>query len=343
MPSIHVLTHRCTLPDALGTCEALRDEGHEAQLYVDGAAPPQSPAWRPLEAYAAGCGASPTDLLIYHHSDGWQRGLDLVSRSPCRRVVKQHGSDGAALVEHLTADLWLTDLTWQTRDLVQQGVDPGHVHAVPPAPDAAYLDAVEADLDVLRLWSDTCRHVLAVVDPRDLAGQRDLLAAFSYYRRYLNPRCRLFLLSTQAEGPPPEAWPARHMVQRARLGEAVVLTVAATAAALKAHYLIAHALLWTGRHRLFCHDLVRAMHYRVPCVAAGALTPAALLGGEALAWDQAEPPVLAEGLHACLDDPTLARRLAWQQRQRYEALFAPAVVRRRLLAVLRPLLQEIAA
>jgi hypothetical protein len=187
------------------------------------------------------------------------------------------------------------------------------------------FDALDAELGVLGCYEDGVRNVLAVEAHAGDGGACDVLAAFAHYHRHLNPKSRLFLVNGR--------YP-KGAVEQAGVTDAVVRADRVGAPRLKAYYLLAHAFLWADRDECFAAPLAVAMHCRIPCVVWGSSALAGLLGDEALAWPGADPALVAESLHECIEDEGAGDWLVERQRQRCARLLARPAVRGQLCASL---------
>src|SRR5215207_3961064 len=79
----------------------LREMGHRVALSVRWASPdiPVVPL-----AQVPGLLRNPEDLLIYHHSVGFEEGVRLVEELPCRKVVKYHNVTPPRFFRELSSD-----------------------------------------------------------------------------------------------------------------------------------------------------------------------------------------------------------------------------------------------
>ena len=74
--------------DVLVMQRVLRERGHEVSLFAENTNVPDQNV-RPAPAAKSYLRDS-QDVLIYHHSIGWERGIEIMNTTSCRKVVKYH-------------------------------------------------------------------------------------------------------------------------------------------------------------------------------------------------------------------------------------------------------------
>src|SRR5215216_2035845 len=93
MTRIAILTPSLSTADAvsndvLGMFDVLTRQGHEARIFCETHSLTH-PAISDL-ARLRNFLKSPSDVLLYHHSRGWDPGLQLIKELRCRRVIRYH-------------------------------------------------------------------------------------------------------------------------------------------------------------------------------------------------------------------------------------------------------------
>src|SRR5829696_7053465 len=93
MKRIAILTPSLTTADAVSNdvlrmFEVLTKNGHDVRLFCESHSLKHSAVSdvARLRKFLK----SSTDILIYHHSRGWNTGLDLIRELRCRRVIRYH-------------------------------------------------------------------------------------------------------------------------------------------------------------------------------------------------------------------------------------------------------------
>jgi glycosyltransferase involved in cell wall biosynthesis len=102
---------------------------------------------------------------------------------------------------------------------------------------------------------------------------------------------------------------------------------------LRAFYTLADLFLCVSAHEGFCVPLVEAMAFRVPIVAWNAAAVGETMGGIGTTVDDDDQAALAEAIDELMQDPLRAIASSDDGRQRYETVFHPQVIRRRLLGL----------
>jgi glycosyltransferase involved in cell wall biosynthesis len=328
--------------DAVGMARNLRRRGVEVTFFNNG-----SPSPEPVVHIdeVPNVLTSPDDLLIYHHSIGFEPGVRAVERTVCRRkAVKYHNvtppeffadnkkvakgcEEGIAQVGRLAdtgATIW-ADSVYNGEHV--QRFRPGRVfHDLPPFHHADQLLALAPDHSAVAGfddWTTTILTVGRVVPNKNLPLA---VAAFADYRRRFNPHARLVIAGDQPV--PAHAAAVRECIETYDQGGHVFITGKVSNAQLKALYLVADVLLVTSRHEGFCVPLVEAMGLHVPVVA----VPAAAVpytAGDAARYADADAAALATQVDAVLTDDSERERQVDCGRGRYDERFSTAAIERR--------------
>lgn len=328
--------------DAVGMARQLRGRGIEVVFFNNGTPSPEQVTHIDHLPEVL---TSPDDLLIYHHSIGYEPGVRAVERSVCRRkAVKYHNvtppeffrdnrevaracEEGIAQVARLAdtgAALW-TDSAYNGEHVRQ--FRPGRgFDELPPFHHADQLLALDPDhraVTGLDDWATTVLCVGRVVANKNLPLA---VAAFADYRRRFNRHARLVIAGDQPV--PHHAAELRECVEKHGQGGHVFVTGKVSNGQLKGLYLVADVLLVTSRHEGFCVPLIEAMGLRVPVVA----VPTAAVpytAGDAARYADGDPAALAAEIDAVLTDEGERERQTHRGRERYDERFSGAAIERR--------------
>src|SRR2546423_7582024 len=137
--------------DALGMFDVLTRRGHDVRLFSETHSLPHA---RIHDVAKLGSFLKTSDdILLYHYARGWNRGLELLQKLPCRRVIKYHNVTPAKyfagfnktdqelceagrkqLVDVVAAqcDLYLSASGFSMQELLELGADPSKTFVVPP-------------------------------------------------------------------------------------------------------------------------------------------------------------------------------------------------------------------
>ncbi len=333
--------------DAVGMARQLRRRGVEVTFFNNGTPSPESVVHVDEVPNVL---TSPDDLLIYHHSIGFEPGVRAIERTVCRRkAVKYHNvtppeffhdnkkvakgcEEGIAQVARLadTDAVFWTDSVYNGEH-VQQFRPGREFHDLPPFHHADQLLALEPDHAAVAGfddWTTTILTVGRVVPNKNLPLA---VAAFAEYRRRFNPHARLVIAGDQPV--PAHAAEVRECIDTHGQGGHVFITGKVSNTQLKGLYLIADVLLVTSRHEGFCVPLIEAMGLNVPVVAVPA-TAVPYTAGDAARYAGADAAALAVQLDAVLTDDTERERQIDRGRERYDDRFCTAAIERRFTHLL---------
>ncbi len=335
--------------DVFGMRDVLRQAGQEARLYAQHMA--TTLTGQVLPASQFGCDLSPDDVLIYHHSIHWEPGDSLYARANCRRVIKYHNitppdffagyspvleeacSLGRQQTSRLVAEganLYLGDSAFNLQDLLQAGADPSRAHVLHPFHQTEMLEKSPADLVLLAKLLDGAVNVLFVGRFVPNKGHPHLLRTFARFRQEVHPNARLVLVGKPHPLLAGYSAAMEATIKELRLERAVALIPGASLDQLRAIYLSAHLFLCMSEHEGFCVPLVEAMRHKIPIVALARTAVVETLGPGTLTSDSPDPALLAEMMAQCLEQH-FVRQLTDQAYERYQRMFAPAVLSRRFL------------
>src|SRR6185295_8289882 len=105
MTRVAILTPTLTSADAvsndvLGMRNLLVGCGHDACIFADSTNLPGEQIQPPAAAASYLRGAE--DVLIYHHSIGWDEGIERLKAASCRRIVKYHNVTPPEFFENIS-------------------------------------------------------------------------------------------------------------------------------------------------------------------------------------------------------------------------------------------------
>src|SRR5215211_462008 len=167
--------------DVLTMQLVLRARGHDVAVFADSSSVPAEPERPP--ATALSYLREPSDVLIYHHSIGWNNGIEIFKAASCRKIVKYHNvtpphffagiskphqrlcESGRLQVKEIVAaqpDLFLAASAFNRADLVTAGSETHKTLVVPPFNQADQLLAEPANLEVLDEYDDASVNLLTV-------------------------------------------------------------------------------------------------------------------------------------------------------------------------------------
>lgn len=301
---------------------------------------------------------APQALLIYHHAVGWKAGLDLFRQTTCRRAVKYHnvtpgrffagfssdlarnchfGREQLRELARADGDLYLSDSSFNQRELIDAGAPVDRCAVVPPFHHIDRLHSLTADPKVLRQLEDGSTNLLFVGRRSPNKGHRFLLDAFAVYREYYDRESRLLMVGREDRTLLSYSNQLREQASRLGVLENVLFIDAVSEAELKAYYQCASVFVLASEHEGFCVPLIEAMALHVPIVAYGAAAVPQTVGDAGVVWEEPDPFLLAQSIDTVIRDTSVRRRLTECGWHRYQNLFANQRIERDFLQVLRPL------
>lgn len=356
MTRVAILTPTLTSADAvsndvLAMRQLLTERGYEVRIFAEHV----NIANKQVEAPAAVQSflRDHHDTVIYHHSIGWDLGLDFLKKNSFRTIIKYHNitppeffegiSDwhrrlcetGRSQLKEIVAlqlDLYMAASAFNKGDLIAAGSDDQKTFVVPPFNHADKLQSGEADLEILDRYANGSVNLLTVGAVRPNKGHAALIEAFATYLHHFNNKARLFIVGSEDRSFATYKSSLREMIAAWHVGAHIVFTGQVSDDSLKAYYLLADALLMTSEHEGFCVPLVEAMAMKVPIVAYASTAIPETVQDAGLIWDQRDPFLLAQSIESLLTDETAKMALLNRGSRRYEERFSNSAVAKQFLA-----------
>ena len=357
MTRVAILTPTLTAADAvsndvLAMQQLLTGRGHEVRVFAEHANLGNQKIEPPSAAHSFL--RSSEDVLIYHHSIGWEHGIETVKRASCRKIIKYHNvtppeffagisekhqrlcETGRSQLGEIVASqpaLYMAASDFNKRDLIDAGSAAHKTFVVPPFNQADKLQAGAADLEILDRYSDGNINLLTVGGVRPNKSHAALIKAFGAYVSLFNHEARLFIVGSENESFGAYTDSLRVLIDTWRIESLVVFTGEVSDEALKAYYLLADALLMTSEHEGFCVPLVEAMAMKVPIIAYASTAIGETAADSALVWEKRDPFLLAESIERLRANETAKMALVARGAERYEKSFSNAAIAKRFLEV----------
>lgn len=339
--SIHQLLAGFAVGDAISH-EALalrticRELGYASEIYApaERIAPASADECRPLSEY----NQAPGDVAIGHYSIA-SAATTVFLASPARKILIYHNITppeyfipfDAALAGQLTqarhelrdtlsrVDAVWADSAFNAAEIHDLGFP--HAQVFPLLFQSASLD-IPPDPSVLSKFAAPMKNILFVGRIAPNKCLEDLITAFAWFHRNIEPQSRLLIVGSDQSAP---AYYAMLKMYAAELGlDTVFFERFASPAGLTAYYQVADCFATTSRHEGYCLPLVEAMHMGVPVVARRTGGTPEAMGNAGILIDDFKPEELAEvfGL-ICHDDAMKKTVQASQQKRMAEVLNRP--------------------
>ena len=359
MTRIAILTPTVTSADAvsndvLAMRRLLSERGHEVRMFAHSSSltDEQTCAAEEAVSYLANV----EDVLIYHHSIGWNVGAEIVKTVSCRKIIKYHNITPPEFFHGISAqhvdlclsgrsqlkeiikcrpDLLLAASCFNMRDLIAAGSEEDKTFVVPPFNQADKLQAGAATFAILDSYSDGSVNLLTVGGVRPNKGHAALIEAFGIYYYQFNRTARLFVVGAETDVFAPYTMLLRQLINSWDIDSRVVFTGEVSNESLKAYYLLADALVTTSEHEGFCVPLVEAMAMKVPIVAYASTAIPETADDAGVNCDERDPYVMAQSIDVLHTNEAAKMALVARGTERYESVFSNKVIEKQFLKVTR--------
>ena len=336
--------------------EVLTKNGHDARLFCESHSLKHSAVSD--VSHVSKFLKSSTDILIYHHSRGWQPGVQLVRELHCRRVIRYHNVTPAEffarfseteqavseqgrreLTDLATAqcELYLSASSFNMQELIATGADASRSFVVPPFHHIDRLSTIAADRETLEKYSGDLANILTVGRVVPHKNVHHLIEVFAHYHFDYNNKSRLIVVGKGGEGFSSYSKLLHRAVQRLGLTNAVVFTGGVSDEVLKAYYLVADAFVTVSEHEGFCVPLVEAMFMKLPITAYASTAIPETLGDAGIVWTERNPMLIAESIDRFVKDESVRTALGERGYRRYESMFTNEKIERIFLQAMSKL------
>ena len=336
--------------DALGMHDVLIRRGHEVHLFAEDWSLKSVDINHASQAVTF-CD-NPDDVLIYHHSIGWELGETILRETAARVIVKYHNVTPAEFFEGLSPklhelctrgraqlatiargghELFLAASDYNKRELLDAGADPARAFVVAPFSQVEELRAAAPNMNVVDTYSDGKTNLLTVGNVRPNKGHVDLLEAFAQYYYDFNSHARLLIVGAEDETLASYSQSLRELVDLLCIDGAVVFTGRVSLEELKSYYLVSHAFVVASEHEGFCVPLVEAMGLKLPITGYATAAIAETVGEAGIIWPERDPALLAESIDSLVGNESIAVQLSAEGRRRYDQKFSNEAIESRFL------------
>lgn len=319
---------------ALEIQRILRSWGHDSQIFADDIHDDLRSA---VKFYAKLRGRALQDaLLIYHFSVGadvseWVRSL------PNPKILIYHNITPASFLKgyddyikdileqgrdelkHFVniCDLALGDSEYNRLELEEMGFQ--RTGVLPIIVDFEKYTTAPTP-KILSRYRDGAKNILFVGRVVPNKCQEDLILAFYWYKTYINPQARLFLIGMH--GIERYDFMLSELVRRLHLEDVHFLGLVPDSD-LAAYYQVADLLLCMSEHEGFNVPMLEAMHVGIPVLAYNSTSIPYTLDGAGVLVNEKRFDEIAEMMHLLMEDPDLRQKIVAGQRKRLE-FFQPA-------------------
>ena len=163
----------------------------------------------------------------------------------------------------------------------------------------------EPDKDVLKKYQgDGITNLLFVGRIAPNKKQENVIRAFRYYRKYYNPKSRLFLVGSST-GMESYLGRLQGYVKALGIEDSVIFPGQISFRAILAYYRLADVFVCMSEHEGFCVPIIEAMYFGKPIVALRAAAVPGTMGGAGRLREDSDPAVAAAAIDRVVRDERL--------------------------------------
>ena len=323
--------------EALAIRGICRDLGFKSEIYAPAnrIAPDAKDECHPLTSYKQETG----DIAIGHYSIT-SAATDLFLSSPAKKILVYHNitppdffipfdsslaSQLAEARQGLKFVLERVDAVWADSAFNAgelDGLGGPQARVFPLLFDPAGLN-VAPDPAVLAKFAVPMKNVLFVGRVAPNKCIEELITAFAWFHRNIEPQSRLIIVGSDRSAP---TYYAMLKMYAAELElDTVFFEQFASPAGLSAYYQMADCFVTTSRHEGYCLPLVEAMHKGVPVIARRTGGTPEAMGHAGILMDEFRPEELAELMGLLCHDAALRQTVLASQKQRVDDVLARPV------------------
>jgi glycosyltransferase involved in cell wall biosynthesis len=334
--------------DIIQIDRALRGWGFDTRIYATDISEPLRGTFLPDSAYSA-FQPSPDDILLYHYSVFWEN-MKMFKASRNRKVFIYHnitppeffaGYDNyleslcsrgrASLGEMRDCDVCVGDSEYNRQELVEHGFDAHRSTVLPIYLQVDDYGSVKPNQELMEKYRDSA-NILFVGRTAPNKRFEDVIKAFYFYCRHVNPDSYLFLIGARFIHK--YNFQLDDLIDRLGLRQRIVFPGKVSLADLKTYYLLADLFLCMSEHEGFCVPLVESMHFDVPILTYKSSAIPGTLGGSGVMFLEKRYEEIAEMMGRMIGDDVFRDRIIAGQRKRF-SYFQPENVEALLKNVLK--------
>lgn len=258
-----------------------------------------------LSAYIAKLKA--TKIMIYHNITPGKYLLGI------NDDLAQQVDEGRRELKKLNNkfDLALSDSEFNRQELQQFGYK--NTGVLPLLLDFSVYD-VKPSKKILQSYNDDSANIIFVGKIYPHKKQEDVIKSFYCYKKYINPKSRLFLIG-HSGGAEKYQEMLLELIKDLKLSD-VHITGFVNNSELTAYYEIADLFLCMSEHEGFCAPLVESMHFKIPIIAFDSTAIPYTLNGASMLITNKNYLEIAELINLTITDKTIRNKIIENQTKR---------------------------
>ena len=283
------------------------------------------------------------DVILYHASTGTKLNYELPDLSG-RKIVRYHnitppeffqpyslnaaalcrdGYDGIRFLAD-KIDYAIADSEYNRQQLINMGYR-CQIDVCPILiPFEDYHKQPNAKI-IKKYSSDEYTNLLFVGRISPNKKQEYIIQTFTYYKKHINPKARLFLVGSY-NGMEAYFQRLREYCKLLQLSEEdVIFTGSVPFADILAYYRIADSFICMSEHEGFCVPIVEAMYFSIPIVAFGSTAVPETLGNGGIVLEENNPKLFARTIQKVHESPECREHMREKQKQELSRYQYPQV------------------
>ena len=337
--------------DTVELKNALKNAGYETEIYAEGidVKIPKGIA-KKIEYYEN----KEDDIIIYHLSTGTDLNYK-VGQYNGKLIIMYHNitppqffngydafskkicEDGliAAVELGKKAKYCIADSEYNKQDLLNMG----YQCPIDVLPILIAFDDFEKEPDkkIVQKYDDEWTNIVFTGRVVPNKCPQDIIAAYAYYKKYINPKSRLFLVGKSD-------FSSRYLKELETYIELlqiddVHITGQVRFNEILAYYKIADEFVCASEHEGFCVPLVEAMMFDVPIIAYDCAAIGSTLGGSGVLLPEKSPEIVAEAINIVETDEQLKNKIIDGQRKRLKD-FEHEKIKKQFLQIIEKIISE---
>ena len=220
---------------------------------------------------------------------------------------------GRSLLPHLKDKCvhYIADSEYNKSELLQYGIK--NVTVLPLIFPLNEMDG--DDKEWTERLSDGKKNIIFTGRIAPNKKQDDIVKAFNYYHKFINPESRLILAGSYDIENCPYCSYLCNFIKHLDLEDSVFLPGKINDAKLISLYKTAHLFLSMSEHEGFCIPIVESMKYSVPVLAYNSTAVPYTLGTGGVLFNEKDFPAIAEMMHYMMSNKVLQKQLKENQKE----------------------------
>jgi glycosyltransferase involved in cell wall biosynthesis len=295
------------------------------------------------------------DIIIYHLSTGWFKGLDMLINLDCKKIIKYHnitppdyfygfsrdhvetcrgGREQLNIIADLNLEMYLNDSDFNMKEMISKGARISKCFVVPPFNNIERLRDLKPDFNILDKYNDQKINILSIGRIAPNKGFTELIEVFAIYNKYFNKDSRLIIVGERHPRLIAYSDYLDDRVRQLNLGNSVIFTNKVSDEQLKSYFLVSKVFILTSYHEGFCIPLVEAMSLKIPVLAYSSTAVTGTIGDGGIVWQDLDIGLMAAAIDEIVTDKDAYFTLGEAGWKRYKNNFTDEKIKKEFLNII---------